>query len=101
MEDGPEDLALELTEALDAIEPGGEKGPKAGLLPQRAPIKEGAVPRHARAMGLERLPGAFVDHRADVGLYQAGIADDELGHGAGQHLHDTGDDVLLDEQDPE
>ncbi len=53
---------------------------------------------HPRGVLDEDLQRVGVDHRADVGGQQAGVAHRQLGHRAGQHRADLVGDVLLHEQ---
>ena len=70
-----------------------------GLRPEGRTADELPLARHARGMRLQRLPGAGVDHRADVRGQESRVADAELVHGAGDHVDHAAGDVLLQKQD--
>ena len=83
-------------EVGDLVKPDDVRGDE-GAAERRhaAGIGDAALSLHRRDMGIEPLLGGCVDHRADMGLDLAGVAEPEHAGGALDHLDHLVGDVLL------
>ncbi len=91
-------LALQLVQGLQFIGTRGEEGAVGDRLAGRRHRNQARLAVHALGVRFQHLQRVGVDHRADVGAQQAGVAQFQFGHGAGQHRHHLVGDVVLHEQ---